>query len=105
MSDARNQPLLEALLDSWDRNNAIMLGLLRAIPEGGTCGGASGAAGEATRGAGRDSTARYFFLGALKTVITTPATPSTARTTPGTNPRGTKESSTSVAVAGTMTPR
>lgn len=27
--------LLEALLDSWDRNNAIMLNLLRALPEGG----------------------------------------------------------------------
>ena len=27
--------LLEALLDSWDRNNTIMLNLLRAIPEGG----------------------------------------------------------------------
>ncbi len=35
MSDAREQPLLEALLDSWDRNNAIMLGLLRALSEGG----------------------------------------------------------------------
>jgi uncharacterized damage-inducible protein DinB len=27
--------MLEALLDSWDRNNAIMLNLLRALPEGG----------------------------------------------------------------------
>lgn len=27
--------LLEALLDSWDRNNTIMLNLLRALPEGG----------------------------------------------------------------------
>ncbi len=35
MSDAPDQPLLEALLDSWDRNNAIMLNLLRALPEGG----------------------------------------------------------------------
>lgn len=26
-------PLLEALLDSWDRNNAISLNLLRALPE------------------------------------------------------------------------
>src|SRR5271154_402528 len=32
MSD---QPLLEALLDSWDRNNTILLNLLRALPEGG----------------------------------------------------------------------
>lgn len=35
MSDAPDQPLLEALLDSWDRNNAILVNLLRAIPEGG----------------------------------------------------------------------
>ena len=27
--------LLEALLDSWDRNNAILVNLLRAVPEGG----------------------------------------------------------------------
>lgn len=27
--------LLEALLDSWDRNNTIMVGLLRALPTGG----------------------------------------------------------------------
>ena len=35
MSNASDQTLLEALLDSWDRNNAIMLNLLRALPEGG----------------------------------------------------------------------
>ncbi len=35
MSGARDLDLLEALLDSWDRNNAIMLNLLRALPEGG----------------------------------------------------------------------
>jgi uncharacterized damage-inducible protein DinB len=34
MSSAPDQ-LLEALLDSWDRNNAIMLNLLRALPDGG----------------------------------------------------------------------
>lgn len=27
-------PLLAALLDSWDRNNAILVNLLRALPEG-----------------------------------------------------------------------
>ena len=27
--------LLEALLDSWDRNNTILVNLLRALPEGG----------------------------------------------------------------------
>jgi uncharacterized damage-inducible protein DinB len=35
MVHASDQSLLEAVLDSWDRNNAIMLNLLRAIPEGG----------------------------------------------------------------------
>jgi len=35
MPDAPNQDLLEALLDSWDRNNTILLNLLRALPEGG----------------------------------------------------------------------
>src|ERR1700731_3235403 len=35
MSDSHDQSLLEALLDSWDRNNTILLNLLRALPEGG----------------------------------------------------------------------
>jgi uncharacterized damage-inducible protein DinB len=35
MSKANDSSLLEALLDSWDRNNTVMLGLLRALPEGG----------------------------------------------------------------------
>ena len=35
MSATDDQSLLEALLDSWDRNNAILLNLLRALPEGG----------------------------------------------------------------------
>ena len=30
-----SEPLLEALLDSWDRNNTIVVNLLRALPEGG----------------------------------------------------------------------
>ena len=33
MSTALNQNLLEALLDSWDRNHKILLNLLHAIPE------------------------------------------------------------------------
>jgi uncharacterized damage-inducible protein DinB len=33
MSDALDQRLLEALLDSWDRNNTILLNLLRAMPD------------------------------------------------------------------------
>jgi uncharacterized damage-inducible protein DinB len=35
MPDKTDQRLLEALLDSWDRNNTILLNLLRALPEGG----------------------------------------------------------------------
>ncbi len=35
MPDSQDQPLLEDLLDSWDRNNTILVNLLRALPEGG----------------------------------------------------------------------
>ncbi len=35
MSGTHDQNLLEALLDSWDRNNTIVVNLLRALPEGG----------------------------------------------------------------------
>src|SRR6202166_4521251 len=35
MADSQDQSLLEALLDSWDRNNTILLNLLRILPEGG----------------------------------------------------------------------
>ncbi len=35
MSDAPDPRLLEALLDSWDRNNTILLNLLRSLREGG----------------------------------------------------------------------
>jgi uncharacterized damage-inducible protein DinB len=35
MPDAPDQGLLELLLDSWDRNNTILLNLLYALPEGG----------------------------------------------------------------------
>jgi uncharacterized damage-inducible protein DinB len=35
MSIIHHRSLLEALLDSWDRNNTILLNLLRALPEGG----------------------------------------------------------------------
>lgn len=34
MSLSSYEGLLEALLDSWDRNNTILVNLLRAIPEG-----------------------------------------------------------------------
>ncbi|HKX30868.1 MAG TPA: DinB family protein [Blastocatellia bacterium] len=35
MSRTDEQTLLEALLDSWDRSNTILLNLLQALPEGG----------------------------------------------------------------------
>jgi hypothetical protein len=35
MSTTHDQSVLEALLDSWDRNNTILLNLLRALPESG----------------------------------------------------------------------
>src|SRR5258706_7501779 len=35
MSGSQDQSLLEALLDSWDRNNTILLNLLHALPDGG----------------------------------------------------------------------
>jgi uncharacterized damage-inducible protein DinB len=35
MPGAPDQPLLEALLDSWERNNTILVNLLRAIPGSG----------------------------------------------------------------------
>ncbi len=34
MSQTSEQNLLEALLDSWDRNNTIMVGFLQALPAG-----------------------------------------------------------------------
>jgi uncharacterized damage-inducible protein DinB len=34
MSLSSHDRLLEALLDSWDRNNTILVNLLRAVPEG-----------------------------------------------------------------------
>jgi len=35
MPEAHDQRLLEVLLDSWDRNNTILVNLLRCLPEGG----------------------------------------------------------------------
>jgi uncharacterized damage-inducible protein DinB len=39
MSDAQDQCLLEVLLDSWDRNNTILINLLRMLSEAGPKGG------------------------------------------------------------------
>lgn len=35
MADARNESLLDDLLDSWDRNNTILVNLLRLVPKSG----------------------------------------------------------------------
>jgi len=35
MATVQPQSVLDALLDSWDRNNTILVNLLRAIPDGG----------------------------------------------------------------------
>ncbi|GEM86879.1 DinB family protein [Meiothermus granaticius] len=35
MAEAANKTLIEALLDSYNRNNIILLNLLHALPEGG----------------------------------------------------------------------
>ncbi|HSK78995.1 MAG TPA: DinB family protein [Thermoanaerobaculia bacterium] len=35
MTDTKGQRLLDVLLDSWDRNNTVLLNLLRAVPVGG----------------------------------------------------------------------
>ena len=35
MSDESGRRLLDDVLDSWARNNTILVNLLRAIPEGG----------------------------------------------------------------------
>ncbi len=35
MPNSADQSLLDALLDSWERNNTILVNLLRALPEGG----------------------------------------------------------------------
>jgi len=35
MSNDADSGLLDALLESWDRNNTIMINLLRALPDGG----------------------------------------------------------------------
>jgi hypothetical protein len=34
-SKAHDESLLEVVLDSWDRNNIILVNLLRAVPDGG----------------------------------------------------------------------
>ncbi|MGQ0767272.1 MAG: DinB family protein [Gemmatimonadota bacterium] len=35
MTDSQTSPLLDAILEGWDRNNTVLVNLLRAIPAGG----------------------------------------------------------------------
>lgn len=35
MANSQDVSLLDAVLDSWDRNNTILINLLRSVPEGG----------------------------------------------------------------------
>ena len=35
MTEASGQRLLDAMLESWDRNNTVLLNLLGAVPNGG----------------------------------------------------------------------
>ncbi len=51
MPNATNQTVLDALLDSWERNNTILLNLPRILPEGGL---------EATALEGTPSVAQLF---------------------------------------------
>jgi DinB family len=52
MSKTPDQSLLKAVLGSWDRNNTILVNLLRALPEGGL---------EARAAAGSPSIAELFM--------------------------------------------
>lgn len=76
MSDAPNQHLLEALLDSWDRNNTILLNLLRALPEGGL---------EVRAMEGSPSIAQLFtHIHYVRLVLVLEEAPEFARNLPGT---------------------
>ena len=74
MLDATEEPLLEALLDSWDRNNTILVNLLRALPEG---------ALEAKASEGSPSIARLFHhIHYCRLVFVLEDAPEFARTMP-----------------------
>ena len=71
----RLSTLLAALLDSWDRNNAILLNLLRALPEGGL---------EARAMAGSPSVAQLFtHIHYVRLVFISEDAPEFARELPG----------------------
>jgi uncharacterized damage-inducible protein DinB len=74
MSRTHGQSLLEALLDSWDRNNAILINLLNALPEGGL---------EARVVEGSPSVARMFMhMHYVRLVFLTEDAPEFARKLP-----------------------
>ncbi len=74
MPDAPGQHLFEALLDSWDRNNTILLNLLRALPDGGL---------EATAMDGSPSIAELFtHIHYVRLVFVSEDAPESARNLP-----------------------
>ena len=71
-----DQRLLEALLDSWERNNTILVNLLRALPEGGL---------EARAMAGSPSVAEMFtHIHYVRLVVVSEDAPEFARDMPET---------------------
>jgi uncharacterized damage-inducible protein DinB len=83
MSSTHDQNLLEALLDSWDRNNTILLNLLRALPEGGM---------EARVMDGSPSVAELFtHIHYVRLVFISEDAPEFARDLPGEEWRGVRD--------------
>lgn len=75
MLDAPDQRLLEILLDSWDRNNAILVNFLRVLPEGGL---------EARAMEGSPSVAQMFtHIHYVRLVFVSEDAPEFARDLPG----------------------
>ena len=75
MLDAPDQRLLEILLDSWDRNNAILVNFLRVLPEGGL---------EARTMEGSPSVAQMFtHIHYVRLVFVSEDAPEFARDLPG----------------------
>lgn len=83
MSDASDQHLLEALLDSWERNNTILVNFLRALPDG---------ALEARAMEGSPSIAEMFtHIHFVRLVFVSEEAPEFARPLPGGEWRGERD--------------
>lgn len=83
MLDARDKSLLTVLLDSWDRNNTILVNLLRALPEGGM---------EARAMQGSPSVAEMFtHIHHVRLVFLTEDAPEFAKTMPETEWRAERD--------------